>query len=276
MTFLGKILSVLILVMSVLFLGFSVAVFATHTNWRDKAKELQAAADEAKRANSLLQDELQRQKDALAREEAARRFAIANIRTRADASAMDLAAKEKELQDLIAAHAALEVTNRSLAEQLGMLTTEVADLRGDVRKAIDDRNQQFTQVVKLTEDLVSIKGTHDLLAARNDVMTKDLAHAEGLLGSVGLTLKHAVPDSPPDIEGFVRAVNDQDLIEISLGNDDGLRKGHELVVYRGRDYVARVVVREVRTDFAVAEVIPSLKRIPVQKGDRVATKLIKT
>ena len=34
MTFLGKILTVLILVMSVLFLGLSVAVHATHTNWK--------------------------------------------------------------------------------------------------------------------------------------------------------------------------------------------------------------------------------------------------
>ena len=42
MTLLGKILTILILVMSILFMAFAVSVYATHTNWRDQVTKLGA------------------------------------------------------------------------------------------------------------------------------------------------------------------------------------------------------------------------------------------
>ena len=40
MTLLGKILTVLILIISVMFVAVSIVVYATHTNWKDKSVQL--------------------------------------------------------------------------------------------------------------------------------------------------------------------------------------------------------------------------------------------
>ena len=41
MNLVGKIFTVLILVMSILFMGFAMMVYATHRNWRDEANATQ-------------------------------------------------------------------------------------------------------------------------------------------------------------------------------------------------------------------------------------------
>ena len=45
MTFLGKIFTVLIMIMSVLFMGLAMVVFATHTNWKKVVDNPQASAN---------------------------------------------------------------------------------------------------------------------------------------------------------------------------------------------------------------------------------------
>ena len=69
------------------------------------------------------------------------------------------------------------------------------------------------------------------------------------------------------------AVGEKDHIEISIGDDDGLRKGHTLEVYRRNAYVGRVVVVRTEPDRSVARIIREYRRGIIKKGDRVATKL---
>ena len=68
-------------------------------------------------------------------------------------------------------------------------------------------------------------------------------------------------------------VGDKELIEISIGDDDGILIGHQLDVYRDDAYLGKVVVVKTSPDRAVAEIIPEFKRGTIRKGDRVATKL---
>jgi hypothetical protein len=64
----------------------------------------------------------------------------------------------------------------------------------------------------------------------------------------------------------------KDYLEISIGSDDGLRKGHKLEVYRGRSYLGRIEIREVAPDRAVAVILKDYRKGPIKKGDKVATK----
>ena len=82
-----------------------------------------------------------------------------------------------------------------------------------------------------------------------------------------------VVDIPPRVDGVVTAVSDRDLLEISIGSDDGLRVGHTLEVYRNNSYLGRVVVRRTEPDRAVVEILPEYRKGTIRKGDRVATKL---
>ena len=54
-------------------------------------------------------------------------------------------------------------------------------------------------------------------------------------------------DVKPTLDGLVLAANKDGLVEISLGSDDGLERGHTLEVFRGSRYLGRI---EVFQDFA--------------------------
>ncbi len=64
-----------------------------------------------------------------------------------------------------------------------------------------------------------------------------------------------------------------DSIELSLGGDDGIQAGHELDVYRNDQYLGRVRVVSIKPDKAVAVILRDFVRGPIQRGDRVATRL---
>jgi hypothetical protein len=68
-------------------------------------------------------------------------------------------------------------------------------------------------------------------------------------------------------------VRQDGLVEISLGADSGLRKGHKLEVFRGPTYVGRVEVLETTPDRAVCKSDPAFQKSNLQKGDRIKSKL---
>ena len=72
MTLLGKIFTVLIMVMSVVFMSFSIVVYATHTNWKAEAEGLKQNLDQQLERNQQLEARKQRLLDNLALEQAAR------------------------------------------------------------------------------------------------------------------------------------------------------------------------------------------------------------
>jgi hypothetical protein len=77
---------------------------------------------------------------------------------------------------------------------------------------------------------------------------------------------------PPMVDGLVVKVGEKNLVEISIGADDGILVGNKLDVYRNNAYLGKVVVLKTTPDRAVAEIIPEFKRGIIRKGDRVATK----
>ena len=83
--------------------------------------------------------------------------------------------------------------------------------------------------------------------------------------------------TPPAVEGVVLAVNADGLVEISIGSDDGLMKGHALeVVRRGSGvsvWLGRVEVTETSPDKAVCKVLPEFLQRPIQRDDRVTSRL---
>jgi hypothetical protein len=78
------------------------------------------------------------------------------------------------------------------------------------------------------------------------------------------------------VEGEVTAVGEKNLVEISLGADDGIRVGHKLDVYREGAYLGKVVVVRTSQDRAVAEIILDYLKGTIREGDRVADLTRKT
>ncbi len=107
------------------------------------------------------------------------------------------------------------------------------------------------------------------MAALRDAMDKLGVHVD--IGQDG-TVRTDVDRIPPNVKGEVVEVGEKNLIEISVGGDDGILVGHTLDVYREGAYLGKVIVLKTSSDRAVAEIIPDFKRGTIRKGDRVATK----
>jgi hypothetical protein len=150
-------------------------------------------------------------------------------------------------------------------------------LRQQVREAQQDRDKHFKEMMRLTDELNQAANEKDKLKDRNDELTKDLVKADQLLRKFGLDKNKDYSGVPPIVEGVVTATPGAGLIEISIGADQGLIKGHRLEIYRttgGQStYVGRVEVVSTAPDRAVCKIDPKFQNSNVMVGDRVASKI---
>ena len=283
MTLVGKIFTVLILVMSIVFMSFSVMVFATHRNWRELAdnatpgpgqplglKQQLAQYETLKRDADI---QLQQVKNKLAEEQAARRAALAQLTVRAVRAETTLAQKQKELDDLYANHAQATKAAEEAQKRLTTLETEIAGLRDDLRKTEQDLDVKFLAVVELTDKLNQAMALETDLTERNTQAALQIAQMKSVMDAHGLRADSLVSHIPPKVEGVVLEVSDKELIEISIGADDGLKIGHTMEVYRDNSYLGRIIIRKTAPDRAVGQIQKDLQRGQIKRGDRVTTKL---
>ena len=274
MTLLGKVFTGLILVMSVMFMAFSIVVYATHVNWKAKAKAKDASLQSLQSNIDTLDAEMTRYKNALARERAARKVVVASLQTKYDQKTAELVEKEREYEKLLADNLKMSNTVETQAVSVQNLQKEVGIVRNSLMEAIDVRTTLFDAMVALTDQKNALDGARGVLKERYDTLLADVNKAVAHLAVLGVKLGDDLPTGAPDVDGFVTNVNNQNLIEISLGDDDGLREGHELYVYRGATFLGRAVIRRTSADFAVAEIVEEVNRtVLIRKGDRVSTKL---
>ena len=124
-------------------------------------------------------------------------------------------------------------------------------LRTELVQAQKDRDAHFKEVVRLTDELNQAVNEKEQLRKRTAELAKDLAKADEALRYFDINKNSDYKtQGPPKVDGIVTSVLEAGLVEISLGSDDGLRKGHQLEVYRiggGQStYVGRIEV--VKTD----------------------------
>ena len=286
MTFLGKIFTVLIFVMSVVFMSFSVMVFATHKNWKmlvtnDTPTEkydlgLVHQLAHLHETNTNLRNELDGLSNQLAVEQAARRHRIAVLETKRSELEQLLSAKEADLRASQATEG--EATEAAKLAELTVqaLRTEVEGLRGEIRTVQGDRDTLFLHVVDLTDKLHGAAGLEKNLKERQNDLLAEISVYKRVMDKVGINPKMSVEKIPPPLDGIVTAVSSKNLIEISLGSDDGLKSGHRLEVFRNNMYLGYAVVVKTDPDRSVAQIDEKSQRGLIKVQDRVATKLSRT
>ena len=285
MTTLGKVFTVLIFIMSILFMGFSVVVFATHRNWKmlvdntDTAKgplglkqQLQAQVE----TNNGLRAELDSLTNRLAVEMAARRSALASLETKLADAQQRLTQKEAELAGLQSAQteatAALNLAETRLAE----LVEDIKKLREEIRLVQGQRDESFQRVVDLTDKLYSAAGVERNLKEREAQLIGEISKYKRVTDVLGVNPSMPVEMIAPPLDGIVTAVGDKNLIEVSLGSDDGLRVGHRVEVFRDNNYLGSALVLKTDPDRAVAQMDEKSQRGLIKVSDRVATKLTRS
>lgn len=284
MNLVGKIFVVLILVLSVVFGSFAVAVYATHKNWREvvmsetespvtKQKGLVYQLKDARAKNEQLNEQLQKLEQEKAAVKKDKDQAVAKLENERDVVRKEhedlqkqYAEKDKALRDAVAA---LQTTQLNTSN----LRTEVAGLRTDIEKAQKDRDANFKEVVRLTDELNQRASELQRLQTLSVKLEVENARLRLLLNTNHIPLD-AQPR--PAVDGVITAVRQDGLVEISLGKDDGVAQKQLFDISRamggGNEYVGRCEVIEVEATKAVCKIDKKFLQKPVQRGDRVFSK----
>jgi hypothetical protein len=284
MNTIGKIFVFALFIMSLVFMSFAVALYSTHTNWRDEIMRTReqikagqqlgykAQLDQAKTDRNNLSSEITKLQAEVAASEAARDQVVAKIQTALEEKNKDLEVlrKEKEARELEREKAQAELAAARL--ELEAASKVVAELRSEVRTQQDKVDEQVDRAAKIASELHEKESFLEIASERKAQLEKQVANARLLLQQSGLSIDNLPRDAVPKIDGVVTNVID-DSIELSLGGDDGLQMGHELDVYRNDQYLGRVRVVSIKPDKAVAVVIREFVRGVIQRGDKVATRL---
>ncbi len=284
MNVIGKIFVFAVFIMSLVLMSFAGAVFLSHTNWQDEIERLpeQCKAgqrpgykhllSEAEKERQNLQEEITRLTQQVAESEQARDQVVAKLQSALVQKSTELDGLKKEKADRERAQQQALKELEDAQAALKEATTAVEKLRGEVRDQQKQVDERVETAARLSADLEESKALLAVANERREQLEKQVANARMLLKQSGLTLDSLPKDRVPTLDGNVTAVADN-AIELSLGADDGLQVGHAVEVYRAGEYVGRAVVRLVKPDRAVAELVKEYSRGIVQRGDKVTTRL---
>ncbi|MBX3450829.1 MAG: hypothetical protein KF777_14780 [Planctomycetaceae bacterium] len=283
MTFVGKILVVMHLLFSVLFMAFAGAVFTAQKNWRAdseaKATQLAKAQADLRDASTQLQD-LQNQKAAT---EADLNNKITQLSGEATSLRNENQSLDAENKQLLASLDAVRTQSQLSADEAGERVQEAQLQRERNAELRTSRDQQVEQVRSLADEVFGLNLRLTATRERYEALLRDNATMRSFLASKGLPTdpKQMVVNTQPaePLVAVVLAISPgergaSEMVEISAGTDDGLEIGHRLTLFRGSKYLGQIELTYVTPDLAVGSVIPDLKakNAVIQKGDNATTK----
>jgi len=278
MIFLGRIFTLLVLLLSVAFFIISLLANSTHIDHKKKvatfqtqAKQLETTVDELKKLVEQLQT-------ARAQEQGSRRAALAALQTQLESAKEQLAQATTELNDKAAALTLQTQQLSATLDRVKQITTQNDTLKIEIDKIITDRNDQRRRVITLTDNLNGLMSREaDLLAERSKLQQSSTYFqakadiAESALKDAGITVFEDVP--PADLKGEILAINSKESVTVSVGKDDGLREGHKMEVFRSGKYLGRIQISTVKDDQAIGQILPLFRKGYIQVGDKVAAKV---
>jgi len=278
MTFLGRVFTIVILVCSVAFFVAALLANASHMNYKEKLVLLRSQVEQLNTTIKATKTANEKLQTSLSQEQIARRAALAALQTQLDLSSSQLAEANKKLSDLNSVNT---MQNQNLSQTIDRLKATQSQneaYKMEIDKVITDRNSVRIAVIKLTDELNSLKSIESDLVDQVKQLQDSSTMFEALSDTRGSALKSFglsdVDDVPPaDLRGEVLAVNSNQLVEISLGRDDGLREGHTLEIYRGAQYLGRVQIIKTQDDKSIGKILASFRKGYIQAGDKVASKV---
>lgn len=161
--------------------------------------------------------------------------------------------------------------------------SQIGRIQDELKQAVNQRQEMFMEKNRMFEEKTQAEIVATALRTRNGEMEKELkrlsAENKRLRDSGGATIA-AKPGQPRDnfpsvpLEGSVVRSDDSGLMQINLGSDEGLQRGHTLELFRLSPpaYLGRVKVIEVNPKDAVAQPVGQLNGKP-SKGDKVASQI---
>lgn len=287
MSYVGKILVIVQVVLSLLFMTFAIAVYNMHANWQakftasqDQLKLAQTAASNAQTqlAEARTQFEAQLNEEIGKKKEAEAKYITQNN---------DWAARGQRINELENLRTLQEGVAVSKAGEAGFRQEEAERLRvalGQLQATVDT---QAAEIRKKADEFFALEGRHLALNRLYEASINQMAFLKELVAKHKLNtdpeLTKDLKMPPPPVDGLVTQVqttrsNRVFRISISVGSDDGLKLGDELSAYRAvgvnsAEWLGTIKIVNIAPDNAVAEVVLSAKNGIIQEGDNVTTRI---
>lgn len=276
MSTLSKIFVILVFVIALVKLGIDATLFAQKIDWKDKfvrevgyhyqtqqIKNAEIAARELEIENqrgfiAVLDDKIK----TLDVENAAKAARILDLNRELDSS-RTLFTKLVADQDVLVRQ--LEVQLAQIQE----MSLKVEEFRSKAAKALAEKSTAVSQLQyerqtaeRLQQDLTQLEEKHVEIAREKKSLEERINH----LNQMGIKTDIA-PKRP--LEGKVTAVaNEIGLVVISIGKDDGVLEGDEFTVYRGGEFIAKIVIDRSDRKWSAGKVV--LKKQDPRVADDVS------
>jgi len=272
MNLVGKIFTVLIFLMCVVFGTFALMVHGAHKNWKVEVVALNDQLTAANKDKKNLEEEKVSLDTALKDEKARtlkRLVALENEKNLAVAERDANAAKIQEAEDKARRLVlAIEGANKNLA----VLQTAIDGMRKDIKVTVDERNSLESKLVNTTDDLQNAVNERAKLEKLGAQLAAQINQLKQLAQYFKLTQNSMAKTPPTDLEGEVTSAPRPDVVEISVGADDGVRKGHKFVVTRPSTGKYIGIIEVIQVDYGNRAVCrPESKSMndQIQRGDHV-------
>jgi len=276
MNLLGKMLTVVILIASILVMAVAITVYSTHRNFKEDAAKLTAQLSDVKNQNLQLDSKLRSLESQLTGEVEAAKQDVAKL----ESERVQLVAQNTSFQTELDTLRQEQRTNTaavvSTQNNNESLTSEVTALRDAIQENQQSRDGAVAKTIQAVEDVHQAQGELTALRERNSQLVQDLGLTSSMLRENGIDPTADPQAAAPNVRGIVSATHraaGKQLIEVSVGADDGLKPGHTVEVFRGDRYLGRAEILKTEPDRAVGRIIRSFQQGQIQEGDHVATKL---
>jgi hypothetical protein len=273
MTLLGKILTVCILIAAIFLMFFGMTVYGLHRNWKADYEALNTRLTKANADNAALTSKYEEQIAQLNADKEVYEQEVRKLET-ARVEVMDLnKTVQNEVDELRGERRQAVATVAATEQNNARLTDEVVALRKTTQDAQQARDAAFNKTLDATSMLHNVVQELASVKERSAQLLTQLAHYKSSLLENNVDPDADVVTRAGGQVTSTRRADGNQLIEISIGYDDGIRPRQTVEVFRGDRYLGRAEILKVEPDRAVGRILKEFQQGQIQQGDNVATKL---
>jgi hypothetical protein len=153
--------------------------------------------------------------------------------------------------------------------QIQELTTKVDEHRAKLAKSLNEKSLAVGELQYARQRAEGLERELGELEEKHIEMARDKKHLEEKINALAQNGGNVNVAPKKALEGRVTAVAPEfGMVVLSLGKDDGVLVGDEFTVYRGGDFVAKIVIDRADRKWAAGKIV--LKKGDPQVGDDVS------
>jgi myosin heavy subunit len=285
---LAKIFVIVLTVLSLVFLGTQATLYYHQNDWRaayvNQQARMRLALEEKQQeiqaAQAAIKD-LEKKREELA-------GTVRQVQTISKATEDAFQNKQAELNRLQQQYATLESAHKAISQTieekdrtLAQFEARIKDLSDQLKTATAEKEQAEAQNARLTtikttleKDLAEVR--KDYTATKQKLLDAELVLDE--LRNQGVPISTLVVNHKPmpPINGKVAGVKSDvqpALVLLTVGKDDKVERGFTFTIYRGNQFIGKVVVEKLMADSCGCRVLFTAAGQQIKAGDDAATRL---